>query len=171
MRHLVLALALLASMLITGCGFGSSGGAKGAQTTVPATPVAQPGTARPAAPNVAVPQLPGDQTGLKLALTEPSAVKYEIVVVQEPVADRTAYLDQLMADRKWPEAEMLVLVIFAGDGHDVRFGMGPIFFQQKVTVDEMLTLVREQYLPKARTGDPAAGLMELVRSINKRIGR
>lgn len=172
MRNYALALALLASLLLTGCGFGSSSRVTAApQPTAPPKPVAQPGPAQPAEPKAAVPGLPGDQTGLRLALSEPSAVKYEIVVVEEPVADRTAYLDQVLAARSWPDAEMLVLIIFAGDNHDIRFAMGSVFFKQQVSVDEMLGLVRGQYLAKARAGDPSAGLMELIRAVNQRLGR
>lgn len=137
-----------------------------------AAPVHVPSTSTPSAPapsNGAPGEIPGDTAALKAALAEKSNVHYEIVLVDDTGGrDKDAYLDWLIAEKKWPEKSSLVLVVYAKDNYDLRFAMGADFFEKKVTVDEMLALIRSSYFPKGSKGDPAGGLADLIRAVNLR---
>lgn len=147
-------------LLLNGCG------GKSKQTTVTATP------APPAAPAVSVPGLPGDQAALKGALTEPSKVQYQVVTVDDTGGkDKDTYLDDLLAQRNWPEKSMLVLVVYTKENYDIRFAMGADFTEKQVGFEEILAFVRSSYLPKAKDGDPATGLATLIRSVNQRMAQ
>ncbi|HEY3364446.1 MAG TPA: TPM domain-containing protein [Symbiobacteriaceae bacterium] len=114
--------------------------------------------------------LPGDQAGLTAALKQTASVQFQIVTAADvggPTKD--AYLDKLLADKKWPETNMLVLVVYPQDNYDIRFAMGGAFFEKRFTIDDMLGLVRSNYLPRARKEDPAGGLADLIRAINQRM--
>ena len=142
-----------------------------------ATTVHVPSTSTPSAPSGAPSApapgtLPGDQAALQAALAEKSPVHFEIVLVDDTGGrDKDAYLDWLIAEKKWPEKSSLVLAIYAKENYDLRFAMGADFFDKKVTVDEMLALMRSSYLPKGSKGDPAGGLADLIRAVNSRIAK
>ncbi len=116
--------------------------------------------------------LPGDVDALTRTLQMRSPVRYEILVVKnQKVADKTGYLDRVLAERDWPEPNMLVLVVFPESNFDIRFAMGADFGARDVSVEEMLNLVRTVYFPKVREGDPAAGLAFLVERVNRRMAQ
>jgi len=167
----VIALALIVAISSTGC---SRSRPDDGPVQVPAasnTPV-KTATPAPATSTATTPEIAGNQGALSAALAENSAVRYEIVVSGEPAsADKDEALDKLLQDRKWPEAPMMVLMVFPSANHDIRFALGTNFNQKKVAVDEILTLVRSAYFTKVREGDPAAGLAELVRAVNQRMAQ
>ncbi|HYF96084.1 MAG TPA: hypothetical protein VD969_28055 [Symbiobacteriaceae bacterium] len=106
----------------------------------------------------------------RAALAEPSAIRYKILVVTDSLPeDRTAYLDRVLAQWGWPDADQLLLVLFAEGNYDIRFAMGSDFGQQGVRVDEMLGYVRNVYLPELRKGDPGTALAAFVRAVNRRM--
>lgn len=106
---------------------------------------------------------------LQKALAEPSPVTFQIHPAGEtPAEQKTPYLDKILQEKNWPGLNMLVLVVFAKD-NGIRFAMGAIFNQHKVTVDEMLSLVTTHYHPKARQGDPAGALAALIQAVNGRV--
>ncbi|MDF2630131.1 MAG: hypothetical protein K0R39_3962 [Symbiobacteriaceae bacterium] len=159
---------LLMAVSLAGCG---SKTAKPAPVQAPSTS-APPTSSNGSTPGKAPGTIPGDQAALQAALAEKSAVRYEIVVADDTGGrDQDAYLDWLTAQKKWPEASSLVLVVYAKENYDLRFAMGATFFEKKVTVDEMLTLMRSSYFPKGSKGDPAGGLAELIRAVNQRLAK
>lgn len=170
------------ALLITGCSSSPTAG----PVSQPAPPPAQPAAIAPAqpaatapvatAPAPAVPGLDavagvkGNEGALAQVLAEPSAVTYRLNVQPGNVTrDKTEILDEILAQKQLPGQNDLVLVVFTGDG-DIRFAMGALFTQKKVTVDEMLQLVRSHYLIESRKGDQAQGLANLIRAVNQRVG-
>lgn len=123
------------------------------------------------APSITLPELAGDMPGLQGALMEPSPLTYKIAVAEAPKgADKTAYLDQMLAAQKgYPGKNEILLLIFPQDNNDIRFAMGAFLFEKKVSVESMLQMVRSHYFPKARVGDPAGGLADLVRAVNQAV--
>lgn len=152
-----------------------------AVTPPPAQPV-QPPAVQPAAPAV-TPQpatrpaatspdlsIIGTVDALKAALAETSAVRYDIQVVADTQGKTVSdAFEDLLAKSGNPSADTLLLVIFPKANYDIRFAMGGIFNKQQVSVDEMLGLIRSDYLPEARRQDPATGLAKLIQKINKRV--
>lgn len=165
MRRLVGIAILLLTFAIGAAGCG--------RTTQPqVAPVQAPSATVPSRPSLKAPDLPGDQAALSAALAEKSAVRYEVVVADDPaVTDKDAYLDHLLAEKHWPEGAMLVVVVFPASGFDARVAMGADFHTKQLNVDEMLTLLRTTYFAKARQNDPAGGLADLVRAVNQRMAR
>lgn len=178
-RPMSAALALAAVVLaLTGCSLrGALGQPAPVARPVPPSPTVKPIPATP--PSVlptptaeTMPAVAGNAEELKLALTEPAQIRYYIRVlpdigsksIDEAFADLDAEVGKL-------ESNVLLLAIFPQKNHDIRFAMGPIFTQKKVSVDEMLALVRSEYLPEARKQDPATGLSRLIRSVNQRIAQ
>lgn len=135
------------------------------------TPVSAPGAAPPSAtpPAAVTVDLPGDKAALTAALSEHVNLQYQIVMAEVKGGDKDAHLDKLLADKKWPDSSMMVLVVYTDANYDIRFAMGADFFAKKVTVDEVLSLVRTTYLPKARQSDPAGGLADLIRAVDQRM--
>jgi hypothetical protein len=113
--------------------------------------------------------LPGKPADLTDALKGPSPVGYKLLVVDENPADRTAYLDEVLADWEWPAAHEMLIVIFPKANYDLRFALGANFQESGVTVDEMLKLVRTEYFARSQKGDVYGGLAALAQSINKRM--
>lgn len=130
-------------------------------------------TPSPAAPGSSKPTgLTGDQAALQAALAEKSPIHFEMVLVDDMGGrDQDAYLEWLMAERKWPDKSSLVLAVYAQENYDLRFAMGADFFDKKVTVEEMLELIRSSYFPKGSKGDPAGGLADLIRAVNRRLAQ
>jgi hypothetical protein len=142
----------------------------GGQTTTPEPKVTPPDQTDEAASSLQE-FIPFQDAGVvRAAISAPSAVTYRVVNVgatEHP--DLSAYLDDLMAKSNWPGANDLVLVVFAGHNNDIRFGMGSLFRQKGVTVEEILSLVRTHYLPEARKGEPEMGLANLIGAVNRRM--
>lgn len=115
--------------------------------------------------------MPGDMAALRAALGEGTALNYRIIVTDAPKGvDKTQYLDEMLAAKGWyPGKNELLLLVFPKDNFDIRFAMGALLFEKKVSVQAMLDLVRDNYFPKARTGDPATGLADLVRAVNQQV--
>jgi len=109
-----------------------------------------------------------DATVVRAAIAQPSVVTYRVVNVGETEGpDLSNYVDDLMSKSNWPAQNDLVLVVFAAHNHDIRFGMGNLFWQKGVTVEEILDLVRLHYLPEARKGQPEVGLVDLIGAVNR----
>lgn len=172
-------------LLAAGCGSGSTSSkpapkTPAAPTTQPtppsqAAPAATPAPA-PAAPAGSTPsslseEIPFKDAGLvRQAISAPSPVTYRVVNLGPTGgADKTQVLDEYMAKHQLPGQTDLVLVVFGGDGYDIRFGMGAIFREKGIGVEEMLGLVRSAYFPEVRKGQPEAGLAALVQQINLRV--
>lgn len=113
--------------------------------------------------------LTGSQAELEAALREESSVAYKILVVDENPADRTAYLDEVLADWGWPAANEAFLVIFPQANYDIRFALGANFRASYLSVDEMLRLVRTEYLSRSRKDDASGALAALIRAVNRRM--
>lgn len=115
-------------------------------------------------------QLPGDQAALDRYLNAAGPVNYKILVIETTDGeDKTAYLDRVAATWDEPKENTLLLVLFKQDNWDIRFFMGARFGQAKVSVNEMLTLVRQQYLARSQKGDVAGGLAALMEAVNQRM--
>lgn len=84
--------------------------------------------------------------------------------------ERTAFLDQVLAEWGWPGTNTMLLLHFPEANNDIRFAMGPGFRQNGLTVDEMLKLVRGKYLPAAHSGDIEGALKGLMQAISQRMG-
>lgn len=192
MRHTrilqVVALVVGLAIFLTGCGSkqpatgdtGSTGG-KGEQTapvtsgkqnsTSPASEQGgstQPSSSTPTDP--ALPEIAGGMAALQAAYAEPSPLTYRIAIADAPQgADKTAYLDEMLGDKGYPGKNEVLLLVFPEDNYDIRFAMGALLFEKKVSVQSMLDMVRNQYLTKARQGDPAGGLADLIRAVNKQV--
>ncbi|MFZ5823635.1 MAG: TPM domain-containing protein [Bacillota bacterium] len=184
----VVALVLGLAIFVTGCGTKqpaaggtSPTGGKGEQTA-PATPGQQTGSnpaggqsgsnqppsTTPTAP--ALPKVAGDMAALEAAYAQPSPLTYKIAIADAPKgADKTAYLDEMLGDKGYPDKNQVLLLIFPEDNNDIRFAMGALLFEKKVSVESMLNMVRTHYLPKARQGDPAGGLADLIRAVNQQV--
>ncbi|HYF78160.1 MAG TPA: hypothetical protein VD973_13550 [Symbiobacteriaceae bacterium] len=113
--------------------------------------------------------LPGNQTDLAAALKGPSPVSYKLLVIDENPADRTAYLDEVLAQWGWPAPSELLLVIYPKANYDLRFALGADFRENGVSVDEMLSLVRSEYFARSQKGDVYGGLAALAQAVNKRM--
>lgn len=114
--------------------------------------------------------IPGGGADLERALAEASPVTYRIVGVGATNGrDRTELLDAILAANGWPTADQLVLVVFTQDGHDLRFAMGSVFRERGIEFSTLLALVRSEYQPRARQGDPAGGLAALIRAVNRQV--
>lgn len=100
------------------------------------------------------------------------SVRFIVQSVQgAPTPDeRTAFLDQVLAEWGWPGPNTMLLLHFPEANDDIRFAMGPGFRQNGLTVDEMLKLVRGQYLPAAHAGDIEGALNGLMQTISQRMG-
>lgn len=118
----------------------------------------------------AVSAMQGDVPALKAALREPSAVTYKLMLAGDcKGCHRTEYLDRVLDLQGWPQADELLLIIFPGANHDIRFAMGANFRKEGVSVGEMVALLHERYFPHVHKGDPAAGLASLIRAVNQRM--
>ena len=94
----------------------------------------------------AVSLMKGDVPALKQALQEPSAIRYQLMLAGDYTGgDRTAYLDRVLDAQGWPGADQLLLIIFPGANHDIRFAMGSGFRKEGVSVGEMVALLHERY--------------------------
>lgn len=113
--------------------------------------------------------LPGRQAELESALKEPSAIAYKLLVIDDNPADRTAYLDEVLAKWGWPAANEMLLVVFPKANYDIRFALGANFRLNHVSVEEMLGLVRSEYFTRSQHGDVYGGLAGLVRAVNRRL--
>lgn len=123
------------------------------------------------APNSGEIQLPGDMAALQKALAVSSPVKYRILTVDDsgglPLTD---YLDQVAASLNEPQPDTLLLVIYRESNYDIRFYMGANFRGYRISVDDMLSLVRTKYLVRSQQGDPAGGLADLIAAVNASAG-
>jgi len=137
------------------------------QPTTPPLPVTTPSTSTSSLQEF----IPFRDAGtVRSAISSPSVVTYRVVNVGATEhSDLSVYLDDLMAKSNWPGPNDLVLVVFAGHNHDIRFGLGNLFRQKGVTVEEILGLVRTHYLPEAIKGQPELGIADLVGAINRRM--
>ena len=124
----------------------------------------------PAEPEPDVPALPGDTEALKEALRVQSPITYTIVLAHDAPRemDKTAYLDQMLAEQGYPGKNEILLVLFPADNYNIRFAMGSLVFDRRITLQQMLELVQSQYLTRSRQGDPAGGLAALINAINER---
>jgi uncharacterized membrane protein YgcG len=114
--------------------------------------------------------LPGDAKALEAALAAKSPVAYKILVIDSTEGeDKTAYLDRVAEKWGLPKADQLYLIIYTGSNYDIRFYMGANFRKNGVTVDEMLKLVRAQYLANSQKGLVADGLAKLIEAVNQRM--
>ncbi|MGE5674389.1 MAG: TPM domain-containing protein [Mycobacterium leprae] len=115
--------------------------------------------------------LPGDQADLQKALQESSKVKYQVLVIDTTDGEpQEAYLDRLLEKWGWPQADTLQLVIYTKANYDMYFAMGANFQAQKVSIQEMLDLLHNTYVPEVRKGDPSHALAQFIRAINQRMG-
>lgn len=139
------------------------------EPTRPTDPVDPPED--PAQPDPAVPDLPGDIEALKEALRAQSPVTYTIVIAHDAPRemDKTAYLDQMLEAQGYPGNNEILLVLFPADNYNIRFAMGVLVFDRRITLQQMLELVQNQYLPLSRQGDPAGGLAALINAINAQV--
>lgn len=112
--------------------------------------------------------LTGSRAELDAALQEPSSIRYKLLVVDENPADRTAYLDEVLAKWGWPAADEMLLLLFPEANYDLRFALGANFRLGYVSVDDVLGLVRSEYFPRSQKGDAYGGLAALVRAVNRR---
>lgn len=159
--RVILSTVLLASLL-TGCSLTKI-------TRVESTQKPPVANAEPAGA-VQLPEIAGDMAALKGALSEPSAVKYTIRVVADTGGkDATAAFEGLEAQVGKLEPDVMLIAVFPGLNHDMRFALGAAFHQKQVTPEDVLTLVRSEFLPEARKADPATGLAKLIRSVNNRM--
>jgi hypothetical protein len=171
-------LLIILGALLAGCGkatlwpgHGPEGGS--AQGTTPAAPVqtpSQPGkTTSPASPGQgsAAPDgtIPGNSKALEAALSSPATLSYKIEIVNEPVADPAKYLDDRLA-KGAPGANELLFVLFAGNNWNLHFGLGAM--NPPLGADQVYAQVKALYQPKAKAGDPAGGLADLVNGLNHR---
>lgn len=99
-----------------------------------------------------------------------SPITYSIVVANVPKGtDINRYLDQMLDDRGYPAMDEVLLVIFPNDNYNIRFAMGGMLFDKKISLQAMLEMVQNQYLTKARNGDPSRGLADLIIAINQQV--
>lgn len=142
--------------------------------TEPATdPAAEPAT-NPApqneSPTAQAPKLPGDMESLQAALAEPTPVTYSISVVHLPEGmNKDDYLDQMLEAKGYPGSNEILLMVFPGDNYNIRFVLGSMLFEKKISLESMLRMVQSQYLGKSRAGDPAGGLADLIRAVNQQL--
>jgi hypothetical protein len=116
----------------------------------------------------AAPPVPPQSQAVQL---ESGPVHFTVLTVKGAGAeDRTAFLDQILQAWGWPAKGTILLVLFPDANHDIRFAMGPGFRQNGLTVDEMLTIIRTQYLPMAHKGDPDGALAALMQTVSQRMG-
>lgn len=174
------ALLLGLAIMLTGCGASDKTASRTTEpsATTPAKPVGaavtQPNTppaaGQPTAPATELPAIAGDLSVLQAALGEATSIRFTIHLAVTPQgADKNAYLDAMLGEKGYPAKNELVLVVFPQDNNDIRFAMGSLFFEKKVSVEAMVDLVRSHYLPKARTGDAAGGLADLIRAVSQRL--
>lgn len=97
------------------------------------------------------------------------SVHFNVLTVKGAVEDRTAYLDQILADWGWPGPNTMLLVLFPDANSDIRFAMGPGFRQNGLDTDEMLGLIRTHYLSVTHPDRPNA-LLNLMESVSKWMG-
>lgn len=97
------------------------------------------------------------------------SVHFNVLTIKGAVEDRTAYLDQVLADWGWPGPNTMLLVLFPDANNDIRFAMGPGFRQNGLGADEMLGLIRAHYLSVTHQDRPDA-LQNLMQSVSKWIG-
>lgn len=195
MRHTrfiqAVALVLGLAIWLTGCGSGAkspepgavpAAGGKGEQTA-PVSTGGQSGSSPSAGQNTTggqtttpalapgLPEIAGEMAILRAAMGEPSPLTYKISIADAPKgADKNAYLDQMLASMGgYPGKNEVLLLLFPEDNYDIRFAMGSFLFEKKVSVESMLNMVRSHYLTKARTGDPAGGLADLIRAANQQV--
>ncbi|MFZ5815639.1 MAG: hypothetical protein ACOY93_10115 [Bacillota bacterium] len=179
-NRLLRAAALLVglAMLITGCSSSRSTQAVEpvvTRETPTIAPAEKPSHSTPAAGSTAeeaseLPQLPGDMAALKAALAEASPITYRIEVANVPRGvDKTAHLDAMLGSQGYPGKNEVLLLIFPADNHDIRFAMGALLFEKKISVESMLGMVRQHYFTKVRSGDPAGGLADLIRAVNQAV--
>lgn len=133
--------------------------------STPETPPATPGGSEPE-----VPDLPGDKEALRSALKAETPITYTIVIADAPrEMDKTAYLDQMLAEQGYPGKNEILLVLFPADNYNIRFAMGALVFDRKISLQQMLEMVQSQYLTRSRRGDPAGGLADLINAINEKV--
>jgi hypothetical protein len=111
--------------------------------------------------------IPGNQAALQAALSAPSTFGYRIEVVTDEV-DPTAYLEKRLREQG-PGPDELLLLLFADRNWDVRFAVGPFTQAKRLTPDQIYSLVKAHFLPKARGGDPAQGLADLFQALNQAV--
>lgn len=173
------ALALSAALILAGCGSGATPEPTPPQQSEPQptpktpqepdTPSPSDAPEKPEEPDLQIPELPGDMEALREALRAPSPITYTIVIAHDAPRemDKTAYLDQMLAEKGYPGKNEILLVLFPADNYNIRFAMGALVFDRKITLPQMLELVQTQYLTRSRQGDPAGGLAALINAINQ----
>lgn len=169
------------AMLLTACGQGAQPLSGESRPPVPQSEPAAPDTSggsrtsaptanQEPAPTQELPQIAGDMAALKAALGESTPIRYRIAAATAPRgADKTAYLEEMLGEKGYPGKNEVLLLVFPQDHYDIRFAMGALLFEKKLSVQSMLDLVRSHYFPKARAGDPAGGLADLIRAVNSQV--
>lgn len=180
-----LALLIILGALLAGCGKATlwQGHGPEGQTTQPAPPVTAPNPSTPpvTAPNPTSPPptstlpnpstapssgtIPGDSKALEAALSAPTTLGYKIEIVNEQVADPAKYLDDRLA-KGAPGANELLFLLFAGNNWNLHFGLGPM--NPPMSPAELYAQVKSYYQPKAKAGDPAGGMADLINALNHR---
>lgn len=108
--------------------------------------------------------IPGDAAALEQALSNPSPLSYSIEIVSELVVDPAKYLDERLT-KGAPGANELLLLLFKENGWNLYFGLGPM--DPPLSPDQVFAQVRAHYQTKARAGDPAGGLAELINALGQ----
>ena len=174
---------LIAALLVSGCGSAENpppspppqsepqptpGPPPSEDPTTPSSPDEPPEESTE--PDPEVPDLPGDLEALKEALRVESPITYTIIIARDAPRemDKTDYLDQMLAEQGYPGKNEILLVLFPADNYNIRFAMGALVFDRKISLQQMLEMVQNQYLPRSRQGDPAGGLAALINAINER---
>jgi len=109
-------------------------------------------------------RIPGDVQAMEAIRQGEAPFQIKILVADSADGeDRTEYLDRVATARGGPAADTLLLLLFKEHNWDTRFSMG-------LTLEEMLGLVRQHYLPGARAGEPASGLADYLKAVIERMG-
>ncbi len=177
------AIVLSAALLVSGCGSAQQPAPEPPPTQTepqpsppppptdnPNPPTAETPPETPGGSEPEVPDLPGDKEALRTALKAETPITYTIVIADAPrEMDKTAYLDQMLAEQGYPGKNEILLVIFPADNYNIRFAMGALVFDRKISLQQMLEMVQNQYLARSRRGDPAGGLADLIDAINQKV--
>lgn len=177
------AIVLSAALLVSGCGSAQQPAPDPPPTQTepqpsppppptdnPNPPTAETPPETPGGNEPEVPDLPGDKEALRTALKAETPITYTIVIADAPrEMDKTAYLDQMLAEQGYPGKNEILLVIFPADNYNTRFAMGALVFDRKISLQQMLEMVQNQYLARSRRGDPAGGLADLINAINEKV--
>lgn len=180
--RLRLTLLIILGALLAGCGKATlwpghgPEGPSGKTTQSSAPPVNTPNPTQPSGTTTTTPPtttspapadgaIPGNSKALEAALSAPATLSYRIEIVSEPVADQSKYLDDRLA-KGGLGANELLFVLFAGNNWNLHFGLGAM--NPPLPADQVYAQVKAVYQPKAKAGDPAGGLADLVNALNHR---